>query len=150
MRTDRSTSRTPAFVQTLIALLALIGMADALYLTVLHLTGQSAACGDGADCSAVLASPYSHFGPVPVAGIGLLGYFAIFACATFAAFGHTGPRRLLAPIVGLMFLGTLWFLYAQAFLLHQYCRFCLGSAAIIFLLAALIIATMPGKSHPDR
>jgi uncharacterized membrane protein len=39
-----------------------------------------------------------------------------------------------------MFLATLWFLYVQAFLLHAYCRYCLFSAAITFLLTGLVIA----------
>jgi uncharacterized membrane protein len=39
-----------------------------------------------------------------------------------------------------MFLATLWFLYVQAFVLHAYCRYCLFSAAITFLLAGLLIA----------
>jgi len=44
---------------------------------------------------------------------------------------------------GAMFLGTLWFLYVQAFLLHAYCRYCLFSAAITFLIAGLLIAVPP-------
>ncbi len=139
--------RALVIVYSIVAVLALIGLADALYLTVLHLTGQSAACGDGAECSQVLSSSYSHFGPLPVAGLGLLGYFTVFSLATFAAFGWVKPRRFLPIMVGLMFLGTLWFLYVQAFILHQYCRFCLGSAAITFLLAALVVATSPGSAR---
>jgi uncharacterized membrane protein len=46
-----------------------------------------------------------------------------------------------------MFLATLWFLYVQAFLLHAYCRYCLLSAAITFLIAGLLIATPPSQSR---
>jgi len=46
-----------------------------------------------------------------------------------------------------MFLGTLWLLYVQAFLLHAYCRFCLFSAATTFLLAGLVIALPPGRDR---
>ncbi len=115
-------------VYAAVAFLALAGVADALYLTLLHITGQSAVCGGSATCSEVLASKYSHLGAVPVAGLGLIGYFAIFSCAVFALFGWVKSRLMLPVLVGLMFLGTLWFLYVQAFLLHQYCRFCLLSA----------------------
>jgi uncharacterized membrane protein len=52
----------------------------------------------------------------------------------------------LIPIVGAMFLATLWFLYVQAFVLHAYCRYCLFSAAITFLLAGLMIALPPGDT----
>jgi uncharacterized membrane protein len=44
-----------------------------------------------------------------------------------------------------MFLATLWFLYVQAFLLHAYCRYCLFSAAVTFLLAGLVIAMPPAE-----
>ncbi len=42
--------------------------------------------------------------------------------------------------VSAMFAATLWFLYLQAFVLHAFCRYCLLSAAIVFLLAGLVIA----------
>jgi uncharacterized membrane protein len=44
-----------------------------------------------------------------------------------------------------MFLASLWLLYVQAFLLHAYCRYCLFSAAITFLLTGLVIALPPSK-----
>jgi uncharacterized membrane protein len=46
-----------------------------------------------------------------------------------------------------MFLGTVWLLYVQAFLLHAYCRFCLFSAATTFLLAGLVIALPSGRDR---
>lgn len=123
-----------------VALLALAGLADALYLTVMHLTGQSVLCGGSINCSQVLASKYSHVGPIPTAAFGLIGYFTVFSCATFSAFGWVRARFWLAAVVGLMLIGTLWLLFVQAFLLHQYCRYCLLSAAITFLLAGIIVA----------
>jgi hypothetical protein len=48
-----------------------------------------------------------------------------------------------------MFLATLWFLYLQAFVLHAFCRCCLFSAAIIFLLAGLVIALPPSEDASD-
>jgi uncharacterized membrane protein len=40
-----------------------------------------------------------------------------------------------------MFAVTLWLLYTQAFILHAFCRYCLFSAAMVFLLAGLIVAS---------
>jgi uncharacterized membrane protein len=34
-----------------------------------------------------------------------------------------------------------WLLYAQAFILHAFCRYCLFSAAMVFLLACLVVAS---------
>jgi len=79
-------------------------------------------------------------GGIPVALVGALAYFSVFSLATFAAFGYARARILLIPIIVAMFLATLWFLYVQAFVLHAYCRYCLFSAALTFLLAGLVIA----------
>jgi uncharacterized membrane protein len=86
---------------------------------------------------------------VPVALAGTVAYFSAFAFATFAAFGYARVRTLLIPTVGAMFLVTLWFLYVQAFLLHAYCRYCLFSAAITFLLTGLVIA-VPSSQEASR
>jgi len=40
-----------------------------------------------------------------------------------------------------MFGATLWLLFVQAFLLHAFCRYCLFSAALIFVLAAVVVLT---------
>jgi uncharacterized membrane protein len=39
-----------------------------------------------------------------------------------------------------MFCMTLWLLFVQAFRLHAFCRYCLFSAALIFLLTGLVVA----------
>jgi uncharacterized membrane protein len=84
-------------------------------------------------------------GGVPVALLGAAAYFSVFAFATFAAFGYARAKALLLLTIGAMFLVTLWLLYVQAFLLHAYCRYCLFSAAITFLLAGLVIALPPSR-----
>ncbi|MGI9113791.1 MAG: hypothetical protein DLM52_10480 [Chthoniobacterales bacterium] len=133
--------RALVIVYALAALLALAGLADATYLTVQYLSGETAVCGGSADCFRVLGSPYSKIGAVPVSGLGVLAYFAVFACATFAAFNYQRARNWFALFVSAMFLGTLWFLFVQTFLLHAFCRYCLFSAAIVFLLTGLVVAT---------
>jgi uncharacterized membrane protein len=125
---------------TLAAIVSLAGLADASYLTVQALTGETLSCGGSPDCFRVLGSSYARMGGIPVALLGAVAYLSVFAFATFAAFGYSRARTFLIPTVGVMFLATLWFLYVQAFLLHAYCRYCLFSAAITFLLAGLVIA----------
>jgi uncharacterized membrane protein len=135
-----SISRFRTILFTVAAIVSLAGVADATYLTVQALTGETLSCGGSPDCFRVLGSSYARVGGVPVALLGALAYLSVFAFATFAAFGYSRARTLLIPTVGAMFLATLWFLYVQAFLLHAYCRYCLFSAAITFLLAGLVIA----------
>ncbi len=138
-------SRVVVIVYSLAALLALAGLVDAIYLSVMHLTGQSAVCGASVGCSRVLTSKYAQIGPVPVALLGALGYFSVFSFATFAASGYPRARMWVAVAVAFMFLAALWFLYLQAFVLHAFCPYCLFSAALTFLLAGVMVATTPGK-----
>ncbi|PYK67105.1 MAG: hypothetical protein DME45_10815 [Verrucomicrobia bacterium] len=105
---------------------------------VQNLAGETAVCGGSPDCFRVLGSVYSKMAGIPVAAIGTVAYFAVFTFATFAALGYQRARMFLAVTVFMMFLSTLWFLYVQAFLLHAFCRFCLFSAAITFLLTGLV------------
>jgi uncharacterized membrane protein len=122
------------------AIVSLAGLADATYLGVQALTGETLGCGGSSDCFRVLGSSYAKVGGIPVALFGVLAYFSVFSFATFAAFGYTRAKTFLIATIVAMFLATLWLLYVQAFLLHAYCRYCLFSAAITFLLAGLVIA----------
>jgi uncharacterized membrane protein len=133
-------SRFRTILYAVAAIVSLAGVADATYLTVQALTGETLSCGGSPDCFRVLGSSFARVGGIPVALLGALAYFSAFTFATFAAFGYGRARTLLIPTIGAMFLGTLWLLYVQAFLLHAYCRYCLFSAAITFLLAGLVIA----------
>jgi len=138
-------SRFRTILYMVVAIVAVAGLADATFLSVQALSGETLSCGGSPDCFRVLGSAYSKIGGVPVALLGAFAYFCVFAFATFAAFGYARARTFLIPIVCAMFLATLWFLYVQAFLLHAYCRYCLLSAAITFLIAGLLIATPPSQ-----
>ena len=122
------------------AVVALLGLADALYLTVEHVTGQSVRCTIVAGCSEVLSSRYAVVaGSVPVALVGALAYFTVFSLATLAAFGYRSAGTLLTPVVVLMFLVSLWLIYLQAFVIHAFCQFCLLSAAVTTALTVIVL-----------
>ncbi len=132
---------------SLAVLVALAGLADATYLTVQSLTGETLVCGGSADCSKVLGSAYSHLGPIPLASVGALGYFAAFTFATFCAFGYRRLRIFLASTVWVMFAAAIGLLCVQAFILHAFCRYCLFSAATTFLLTGILVATTPNGAR---
>jgi uncharacterized membrane protein len=140
-----SALRFRTILYTAVAIVAVAGLADATFLTVQALTGETLSCGGSPDCFRVLGSSYAKLGGIPVAMVGALAYFTVFSLATFAAFGYSRAPRFLALIAGGMFLMTLWLLYVQAFVLHAYCRYCLFSAAITFLIAGLLIAVPPSQ-----
>jgi uncharacterized membrane protein len=138
-----------AVLNTIAALIALAGLADVTYLTVISLTGDTAACARSTGCLEVLGSSYARIAGIPVAALGVLGYFTAFTCALFAGFGHNRAWKWFAITVWTMFAVTLWLLYVQAFVLHAFCRFCLFSAALTFLLAGLVVATPPPDDSGD-
>lgn len=140
-RTPPGTGRGITIAYLVIALIALCGLADATFLTVMHLTGDDSLCGPSSGCSKVLSSVYASIGKVPTAAFGALAYFAVFSAAICCAFGYLRARVLLGAIIAAMFFATLGFLYLQAFVLHAFCPFCLLSAALTFLLAGIVIAT---------
>jgi uncharacterized membrane protein len=139
-------SRSRMILYMVAALICLIGLADATYLSVQYLTGETAVCGGSADCSRVLGSAYAKIAGIPVAAFGVLGYFGAFSLATFAAFGYVRARQLFALMVWAMFAVTLWLLFVQAFMLHAFCRYCLFSAALIFVLTAMVVLSPPSRS----
>ena len=138
-------SRFRTVLYTIVAIVAVAGLADATYLAVQALTGETLSCGGSPDCFRVLGSSYGKLGGIPVAMLGALAYFTVFTLAIFSAFGYSWAPRFVALIAGVMFLMTLWLLIVQAFVLHAYCRYCLFSAAITFLIAGLLIAAPPSQ-----
>jgi uncharacterized membrane protein len=133
----------------LVAALALVGLADASYLTVEHLSGRSVRCVVVSGCDQVLMSPYAEvWGGVPLASLGALAYFAAFSLAVLAAFGYDSARRLLIPLVALMFAFTLWLLYLQAFVIEAFCTYCLLSAAVTTALALLVFVPLLMRRRP--
>lgn len=146
-QTEAAGSRARTVLNTIAAVISLAGLADATYLTVMAMTGETAACSGSTGCFEVLGSAYARIAGIPVAAVGVAGYFAAFTFATFAGFGYKRARGLFAVTVWSMFAMTLWLLYVQAFLLHAFCRYCLFSAALTFLLAGLVVASPPAGSE---
>ena len=66
-------SRSRIVLYTVAALISLAGLADATYLTVQSLTGETLVCGGSADCFRVLGSVYARIAGIPVATFGGCG-----------------------------------------------------------------------------
>lgn len=121
------------------SVLALVGLADSIYLTAEHLAGHSVKCIAVRGCDEVLSSPYATLpGGVPLAALGALAYFIAFSLSTLAVFGYNSAQRWLRIVAALMLAMTLWLLYLQAFVLQAYCTYCLLSAALTLSLTALV------------
>ena len=127
------------WIYAIAALLSVLGLADAIYLTIEHVTGQSVRCTIIAGCSEVLSSSYAVVAGIPLALIGAAAYFSVFSLATLAAFGYRWAATLLTPVTVAMFVVSLWLFYLQAFVIRAFCQFCLFSAAITFCLLVVVL-----------
>jgi vitamin-K-epoxide reductase (warfarin-sensitive) len=89
-------------------------------------------------CDVVNRSEYSTIVGIPVAGIGVAGYAALFVLATFWKSRAETPNRLLgAAIAGLVF--ALYLTYIEAYELMTWCILCLMSLLLISLICLLAI-----------
>jgi uncharacterized membrane protein len=127
-------NRQSAISYLAIALLSLLGLGDALYLTIEHVTGQTVRCTIVSGCSEVLSSSYAVVAGFPLAALGAAAYFTVFSLAILAIFGYRIAGKLLMPLTALMVLVSLWLIYLQAFVIRAFCQFCLLSAAITIVL----------------
>ncbi|HUQ33107.1 MAG TPA: vitamin K epoxide reductase family protein [Pyrinomonadaceae bacterium] len=123
-----------------VALLSLVGLSDAIYLTVEHLAGRTVRCTITSGCEEVLTSSYATVGGFPLAGLGALAYFIAFSLAILAAFGNRRAGDLLLYVVALMLAVSVYLFILQAFVIHAFCQFCLLSAAVTLLLALTLAA----------
>jgi uncharacterized membrane protein len=82
------TNNVVAKLPLLAAAVALIGLADSIYLTIKHYTGEAVPCSVIEGCEQVLTSSYAEVAGVPLAALGAIAYFIAFSLAILAAFGN--------------------------------------------------------------
>ena len=110
-------------------MVALIGLADSVYLTAAPVP-----CSIISGCETVLTSAYAEMAGVPTAAFGAAAYFAAFSLALLAAFGNRAAWMLFGVLSIVMAAFTLWLLYLQGFVIGAFCQFCLISALTTFVL----------------
>jgi uncharacterized membrane protein len=141
-------AKKTVWLYVIAAIVSLIGLGDAIFLTIQDITGETLRCTIISGCSEVLSSKYAHVGPIPLAAIGAFAYFVFFSLAILAAFGYGFVRPILLIIVSFMFLATLWLLYLQGFVIRHFCQYCLLSAAVTTTLTVLVI--MASRLNPRK
>lgn len=127
----------------LMALVSLVGIFVAAYLTLYKL-GKigTLACGTGA-CETVQLSKWGDFLGLPVAAWGVGYYVLVFALALIGLQGRFAESRGLALALllvtgwGVLFTG--WLTYLELFVIDAICRWCVGSAALVLVLFVLAL-----------
>ncbi|HVF29762.1 MAG TPA: vitamin K epoxide reductase family protein [Pyrinomonadaceae bacterium] len=127
------------------AVVALVGLADSVYLTVKHLTEEPVPCSIVEGCETVLNSAYAAYEGIPLAAFGAVAYFIAFSLALLSAFGNRTTWNLFGVQVVLMSLFTAWLLYLQAYIIGAFCQFCLLSAATTFTMMIIFAISRIGR-----
>jgi len=119
-------------------IVSFIGLADASYLAFRHYQGLPPPCGLLEGCETVTTSPYSLIAGVPVALLGALYYLAFFLLTFYLLdSGNEKIKLWLARGSVLGFIGSLYFVYLQFFVIEAVCLWCMLSATTSTVLFAV-------------
>ena len=132
-------SNAVAKLPLLAAVVALLGLGDAIYLTIHHLTGEMVPCNATGGCETVLTSSYAEIGGIPLAAFGAVAYFIAFSLAILAAFGNRRMWLLFGIQVSLMALASSYCVYLQLFVIKAICQYCMVSAGVCFTLFSIAL-----------
>jgi uncharacterized membrane protein len=120
------------------------GVASYIYYT--KKSHKQLVCPVGSDCNAVITSRYSKFLGVSIEYLGMFYYAIIFIAYIFLIFVlHPLPGPLLAGLTmftATAFFFSLYLLFAQAFLLRQWCIWCILSAALSIAIFIISLASI--------
>jgi len=121
----------------LIAIFSVAGIVDSAISLQRHYAKSATTYCDFSQkfsCDIVNRSEYSEIVGIPVAGIGVAGYAALFVLSTLRRSRTETPLSLLAvSLAGLAF--ALYLTYIEAYQLMTWCILCLISLTIIFLIS---------------
>jgi uncharacterized membrane protein len=119
------------------------GFGVAFYIFHIKRNHAQLVCPVGSDCNAVVNSRYSQFFGIRLEYLGMLYYLLVFVSYGTLLFSpHLFTETLLTALVYLSTLGfffSIYLLFVQAFLLRQWCIWCLLSA---FLSIAIFITSV--------
>ena len=110
-----------------LAILDLIGLAIASYLSSVELAGNLPYCGPLKGCEEVALSEYSKINGIPVAVFGVFLSITLFVLAV--AWWRTNNPTLLAAHYGLSLVGVIfevYFTYLELFVIGAVCVWCAG------------------------
>jgi uncharacterized membrane protein len=126
------------WVITVIAAIGIVLSAVSLYNHYKPTPTEYCDFGETFNCDVVNKSAYSHFGKIPVAGIGVLGYIFLLLLSR-ARRDKKFVSNLLILSASIATAFSAYLTYIEAKVLLAYCIICLGSLACIVLITLLAI-----------
>lgn len=128
------------------------GFVLAFYIYTKKHTKQPLVCPLRTSCESVVHSDYSRFMGIPVEKLGMAYYaFVAIVHGVFLALSHTpSPEFLLVSLVVSFtaFLFSAYLISIQAFVLRQWCTWCIFSAILCVLIFLITFITLPMSLIP--
>lgn len=142
--------RIPKNLVIAIAIVALIGFADATYLAAKFYQGVPPPCSLINGCEIVTTSRYATMFGISVAAYGALYYLTVLVL-TLLYLDLKKPRlgKLLLPIAAVGFGFSGWFIFAQLALLKAICLYCMlsaGTSTTLFILSIVLFLKLKSLS----
>jgi uncharacterized membrane protein len=129
-----------------IAVVCLIGIGVATYLTYTHYAGLNVVCPVSGGCETVQKSVYSKLAGIPVAVLGLAGYIAILiSLAVRNELGRAAGFGI--ALIGCLF--SLYLTYREIFTIKAICPWCVSSAVMMTLLTILTAIRLSRVTSPS-
>jgi uncharacterized membrane protein len=147
---DEQPERARPLIPAIASVIAIVGLADSIYLTVHHFTAEPVPCSLIDGCETVLTSQWAEIAGIPLAAFGAAAYFVAFSLALLTAFGDRRMWKLFGAQSATMAAVSLYLVYVQGALIGAFCQFCLLSAfssILLFVLFLITVFARPAKTH---
>lgn len=130
------------------AVVSLAGLFLGVYLTLYHYGYIGTLACNVSSCEKVQTSRWSMFLGLPVATWGA-GFYVLMLALTVAGLqpryeSSRGLGIVLLLLSGWGLLFTAWLNYLEAFVIHAWCEWCLGSATLVLILFVLALLDWRG------
>jgi uncharacterized membrane protein len=136
----------PPLSRMAIAVLSLLGVFDAAYLSMYKLGMIGGLTCSVGSCEQVQNSPQAALFGIPVSVLGLGAYLALLALALVGVQPRFAADRRIAlaisAISGIGMLFSAYLTYVEAFVIDMWCQYCVVSAILITLIFLLSLPAL--------
>ncbi len=140
----------PTSLVIILLVIALLGFADSVFLTIKHLQNVVPPCSLTSGCEDVLTSSYSTLAGIPVALLGALYYLAVMiGLFIYIESENLNILKMALLLTSIGFVFSVFFVFLQVFIIKSLCMYCLISALTSILLFAISTYIFPRYRETD-
>ena len=132
--------------------LAIVGLADTIYLSYVKIAHSEVFCGGSRACDTVNTSPYSVIGGIPIAYLGLVANLVILLLLLMETHGEFWRQYSPVIVFGMTLAGTLYSIYLtyiEIAVLRAICPYCLVNAIVMLSLFVLSLIRLFGDTSSE-